>query len=105
MSCLNRKFPLIYSLSDLITIRKILTLAVFSCLLHGELAAAISVDVLVNRDATARQGSNLTLPAGTNDLRFFVKPQSLSVRYKLEGLDEDWKQDPMLVLRLPLDYQ
>jgi signal transduction histidine kinase len=92
MSCLNRKFPLIYSLSDLITIRKILRLAVFSCLLQGELAAAISVDVLVNRHPIARQGSNLTLPAGTNDLRFFVKPQSLSVRYKLEGLDEDWKQ-------------
>ena len=92
MSCLNRKFPLICSLSDLITTRKILTLTAFSCLLHGELAAAISVDVLVNRDPIARQGSNLTLPAGTNDLRFFVKPQSLSVRYKLEGLDEDWKQ-------------
>jgi len=79
-------------LSYLITTRKILTLTAFSCLLHGELAAAISVDVLVNRDPIARQGSNLTLPAGTNDLRFFVKPQSLSVRYKLEGLDEDWKQ-------------
>ena len=92
MSCLNRKFPLICSLSNLITTRKILTLTAFSCLLHGELAAAISVDVLVNRDPIARQGSNLTLPAGTNDLRFFVKPQSLSVRYKLEGLDEDWKQ-------------
>lgn len=76
----------------MITTRKILTLIAFSWLLYGELAAAISVDVLVNRDPIARRGSNLTLPAGTNDLRFFVKPQSLSVRYKLEGLDEDWKQ-------------
>jgi signal transduction histidine kinase len=50
------------------------------------------VDVFVNRDHRAQQGLNLTVPAGTNDLRFFVKPKSLSVRYKLEGLDEDWSQ-------------
>jgi signal transduction histidine kinase len=65
-----------------------------SCFLRGRLAAAepTSVEVFVNRDQRAQQGLDLTLPAGTNDLHFFVKPRSLSVRYKLEGLDEDWSQ-------------
>ena len=53
---------------------------------------ATSVDVFVNWEQTARRELNLRLPAGTKDLRFLVKPQSLSVRYRLEGLDEDWTQ-------------
>ncbi len=66
-----------------------------SYFLHGELVAevpATSVDVFVNWEQTARRELNLRLPAGTKDLRFLVKPQSLSVRYRLEGLDEDWTQ-------------
>jgi signal transduction histidine kinase len=78
----------------LITTRQILLLTAVSCSLHGRLAAAeaTSVEVFVNRDQRAQRGLDLTVPAGTNDLRFFVKPRSLSVRYKLEGLDEDWSQ-------------
>ena len=63
-------------------------------MLPGRLAAADDtfVDVFVNGDQRAQRGADLTIPAGTNALRFFVKPQSLSVRYKLEGLDENWRQ-------------
>jgi len=43
-------------------------------------------------DQRAQRGLNLKIPSGINDLRFFVKPKSLSVRYKLEGLDKDWSQ-------------
>jgi signal transduction histidine kinase len=91
---LNRELPEIVLLIKLIKAHQILLLTALSCSLHGGLAAAeaTSVDVFVNRDQRAQRGLNLTLPAGTNDLRFFVKPQSLSVRYKLEGLDEDWRQ-------------
>jgi len=32
-------------------------------------------------------------------------PQLLQLKDMYLMLDEDWKQDPMLVLRLPLDYQ
>lgn len=94
MSCLNHEFPLLGSASDLITTRQILLLTAVSCSLHGRLAAAeaTSVEVFVNRDQRAQRGLDLTVPAGTNDLRFFVKPRSLSVRYKLEGLDENWSQ-------------
>jgi hypothetical protein len=71
-----------------------LRLAALFFFLLGILAAEenMSVDVFVNRDPKALQGPNLTIPAGTNDLQFLVKPRSLSVRYKLEGLDEEWNQ-------------
>ena len=94
MSCLNHEFPLLGSASHLIKTRQILLLTAVSCSLHGRLAAAeaTSVEVFVNRDQRAQRGLDLTVPAGTNDLRFFVKPRSLSVRYKLEGLDENWSQ-------------
>lgn len=50
------------------------------------------MEVFVDQDQQAQQGLNLTIPAETNDLRFFVKPRALSVRYKLEGFDEVWSQ-------------
>jgi len=86
---------LIGVVSHLRTILHSLLLAALPFFLHGELVAeepATSVDVFVNREQIARRELNLTLPAGANDLRFLVKPQSLSVRYRLEGLDEDWNQ-------------
>jgi signal transduction histidine kinase len=53
----------------------------------------------VDREKRAHRETRLTVPAGSNTLRFLVKPKSLSVRYKLEGLDEDWNQrvDTMFV--------
>ena len=53
----------------------------------------------MGREKTARRGADLTVPAGTDALRLLVKPKSLFVRYKLEGLDEDWNQrtDTMFV--------
>lgn len=94
MSCLNREFSMISSFSDLITTRQILLFTALSCFLHGGLVAAetTSVEVFVDQDQQAQQGLNLTIPAETNDLRFFVKPRALSVRYKLEGFDEVWSQ-------------
>ncbi len=78
----------------LITTRQILLLAVFFCSPHRAVAAAqaTSVEVFVGREKTSRSEAILTVPAGTNTLRFLVKPKSLFARYKLEGLDEDWSQ-------------
>jgi signal transduction histidine kinase len=80
--------------SDLIKTHQFLLLTALSYALHVRLVAAeaTSVDVFVNRDQRAMRGLELTAPAGTNDLRFFVKPQSLCARYKLEGLDDGWRQ-------------
>lgn len=78
----------------LTTNNRVLLIATIAVTLHRVLAAAetTSVDVFMDGDQRAQRGLNLKIPAGTNDLRFFVKPKSLSVRYKLEGLDEDWSQ-------------
>jgi signal transduction histidine kinase len=77
---------------------RILTALLFS--LHMALAAAetTSVEVFVDREEKSHQGPNLTVPAGTSTLHFLVKPKSLTVRYKLEGLDEDWLQRTDTVL-------
>ncbi|MCU0749455.1 MAG: histidine kinase [Akkermansiaceae bacterium] len=70
-------------------------------MLHRLQAApeATSVEVFVGSEKTSRRESSLTVPAGTDTLRFLVKPKPLCVRYKLEGLDEDWNQrtDTMFV--------
>jgi signal transduction histidine kinase len=46
----------------------------------------------VDREKNAHRDDNLTLPRGTETLRFFVNPKNLFARYKLEPLDEDWIQ-------------
>lgn len=60
-------------------------------LAHG-VEKSTSIELFADHSATARQGSHVTVPHDTATLRFFVKPQSLCVRYKLEGLDADWRQ-------------
>lgn len=62
-------------------------------------ADATSIAVFVGRDKTSHREPDLTVPAGTDTLRFVVKPKSLYARYKLEGLTEDWSQrtDTMFV--------
>jgi signal transduction histidine kinase len=87
----------------LITTRQALLFAVFSCSLHRAVAAAetTSVEVFVGREKTSRSEAVLTVPAGTETLRFMVKPKSLFARYKFEGLDEDWsKQLDTIFLRV-----
>lgn len=76
----------------MILTRQILLFAVFFCPLLRAVAAeeATSVEVFVGREETSRSGAILTVPAGTDTLRFFVKPKTLLTRYKLEGIDEDW---------------
>jgi signal transduction histidine kinase len=73
------------------------------------LAAAdiTTVEVFVGREKTSSRKPNLTVPAGTDALQFLVKPKSLFVRYKLEGLDEDWNQriDTMFVRVLFFNQQ
>jgi signal transduction histidine kinase len=82
------------SQTALILTRQILLFAVFFCSQHWAVAAAeaTSVEVFVGREQTSRSESSLTVPAGTDTLRFLVKPKSLLARYKLQGLDEDWSQ-------------
>ena len=46
----------------------------------------------MGREQTSYLEPNFTAPAGTDTLRFLVKPESLLVRYKLEGIDDDWNQ-------------
>ena len=81
-------------LSDLIATHQTLLIAAIVISLHRVLAAAdaTSVEVFVGREKTSRTEAILTVPAGTDTLRFLVKPKSLFARYKLEGLDEDWSQ-------------
>ena len=79
---------------DLKTKPRILLVVALLCNMHRALAAqeATSVEVFFDREEISHRELNLTVPAGTNALRFLVKPKSFSVRYKLEGLDEDWNQ-------------
>jgi signal transduction histidine kinase len=94
MSRLNYWLSLMCSPRKLIATRQILLIAVFVCAPHWAVAAseATSVEVFVGREKTSRSETILTVPAGTDTLRFLVKPKSLFARYKLEGLDEDWSQ-------------
>jgi signal transduction histidine kinase len=100
-SCLKPQAGLIRSHPALIAICRILLLAVVFCSPQKALAAprSTSIQVFVDREKTARRETSITVPAGSNTLRFLVKPKSLCVRYKLEGLDEDWNQrvDTMFV--------
>ena len=50
------------------------------------------MEVFVGSEKTSRSETVLTVPAGTNTLRFLVKPKSPLARYKLESIDEDWNQ-------------
>lgn len=93
-SCLKPHAGLISSCPALIATCRFLVSAVLLCSTQKVLAAprSTSIEVFVDREETARPGTSLTVPAGSNTLRFLVKPRSLCVRYKLEGLDEDWNQ-------------
>ncbi|MGJ8726400.1 MAG: sensor histidine kinase [Roseibacillus sp.] len=50
-----------------------------------------SIEVFVDREEEGYLGPVLRVPPGTDTLQFSVKPSSLLVRYKLEGLDKEWK--------------
>ncbi|WP_367870738.1 sensor histidine kinase [Luteolibacter sp. Populi] len=49
-----------------------------------------SVELFVDHSAAPLHGPEITVPHDASTLAFAVAPQSLSVRYKLEGLDHDW---------------
>lgn len=91
------------SRSDLKPTRGIFLLAGFFCSLQAVLAAAdpTTVETFFGRENTPRRESALTVPAGTETLRFLIKPKSFLARYKLEGIDDDWRQQvDTIVLRL-----
>lgn len=53
-----------------------------------------TVDVFVDRAKDPVAGTNLTVAPETSELRFFINPRTLRARFKLEGLDRDWRQRP-----------
>lgn len=58
---------------------------------------ATSVQVFLNHGSMPAAGNEIEVPHDTSELRFFIEPKSLRVRYKLEGLDKAWlqRQDEM----------
>ncbi len=60
-------------------------------LAHGS-PEPTSIELFVDHSEKPLRLPNVTVPHDTSTLRFFVKPRSLRVRYKLEGLDSDWRQ-------------
>lgn len=51
-----------------------------------------SIEVFVDQAKTPSLGPKITVPHDASDLIFHVKPSSLRVRYKLDGLDKNWIQ-------------
>ncbi len=50
-----------------------------------------SIELYVDHAAKPLHGPDVTVPHDTSALRFLVTPRSLRTRYKLEGLDSDWR--------------
>lgn len=55
---------------------------------------ATFIDVFLDHATDPAKGPEVTVPYDTSELRFFVDPRSLRVRYKLEGLDHNWQKRP-----------
>lgn len=49
-----------------------------------------SIDLFVDHSSTPLRGRNITVPHDASTLTFHVIPQPPLVRYKLEGIDQDW---------------
>ncbi|MES2920332.1 MAG: histidine kinase [Verrucomicrobiota bacterium] len=58
---------------------------------HG-IPEPTSIELLVDHSPKPLYGPHVAVPYDTSTLQFLVKPESLRVRYKLEGLDSDWQQ-------------
>lgn len=52
--------------------------------------SATSVELFVDHAGTPLHGPNITVPNDASTLTFAVKPQVPLVRFKLEGIDQDW---------------
>lgn len=71
------------------------------CGIHAAGAAEpTSIGLLVDHATVPLYGPSITVPHNSSTLTFLVKPQSPSVRYKLEGIDQDWnlRTDEMLFI-------
>ena len=51
-----------------------------------------SIEVYVERAKDPLTAPNITVPPETTELRFYITPKSLRVRFKLEGIDREWRQ-------------
>lgn len=58
----------------------------------GQDAPSTAIEVFVDQSSHPVAGPEITVPHDTSELGFQVRPKSLRVRYKLEGLDKDWVQ-------------
>jgi signal transduction histidine kinase len=52
--------------------------------------AATSIDLFVDHSNQPLRGPRVTVPHDASTLTFSIAPQAALVRYKLEGLDQDW---------------
>jgi len=57
----------------------------------AEQPSPTSIDLFVDHGTEAHRGPEVTVPQDASTLAFSIKPQSALVRYKLEGIDQDWK--------------
>lgn len=53
-------------------------------------AAGTAIDLFVDHATTPLRGPQVTVPHDASTLTFSIVPQAPLVRYKLEGLDQDW---------------
>ncbi len=60
--------------------------------IDGLKAAPTSIDAYVGGKKQVVRDSKVKLPLNETAIRFHVAPQSLRFRYKLEGLDEGWRE-------------
>ena len=53
-----------------------------------------TIGVAINQVATPFSGNRISAPHDVSELTFQVAPRTLRVRYKLEGIDRAWQQQP-----------
>jgi signal transduction histidine kinase len=82
-----------------------LLLSVLGCA-QGRAGCAV-IGVFVDGTEHSEAGAEITVPHNIKELRFDVTPTSPRVRYKLEGLDPDWKErtDQMMFLFRFLNHE
>ena len=56
----------------------------------GGAPASTSVELFVDHSATPLHGPDIRVPTDASTLTFSVKPRVPLVRFKLEGIDQDW---------------
>jgi len=74
-----------------VLLRRIYSAALLvSCCHESGAEAPTSVELFVDHSVTPLRGPEITVPHDASTLSFSVMPRSPFVRYKLEGLDQEW---------------